>query len=64
MCPEFLHFLESSSSLLACAFPPLGSAYSEIHSKTIGDTNSISDTLSNLHPFIKVKYSGMMLISM
>ena len=43
-CLQFPWFLESSSSLLACALPTLGAANSG-NSKTTGVTNRNSDTL-------------------
>jgi len=45
MCLHFLRLLTSSSSLLACALPTLGSANS-VNSKTTGVTIRISDTFS------------------
>ena len=46
MCLQFLWLLKSSSSLLACALPTVGSANSvdSVSSETAGVMNRISDT--------------------
>ena len=48
MCLQFLPLLESSSSLLLCALPAMGSANStgSMNSKTVGTVSSISNTVA------------------